>query len=45
MLTSAEILGSAGRIASRLKHYEERPQQLAMAGAVERAFAARGLHQ
>ncbi|MBL9091744.1 MAG: helicase [Planctomycetaceae bacterium] len=41
MLTSAEILGSAGRIAARLKHYEERPQQLAMAGAVERAFAAR----
>ena len=41
MLTAAEILGTTGRIAARLKHYEERPEQLAMATAVEKAFAAR----
>lgn len=41
MLTAAEILGTTGRIAARLKHYEERPEQLAMAAAVERAFTAR----
>lgn len=41
MLTAAEILGTTGRIAARLKHYEERPQQLAMAAAVERALTER----
>ena len=38
MLTPAEILGPAGRIAARLEHYELRPEQLAMADAVARAI-------
>ena len=38
MFTPAEILGPAGRIAARLKHYEHRPEQLAMAEAVDRAI-------
>src|SRR5512145_1327 len=38
MYTPAEILGPAGRIAARLKHYEHRPEQLAMAEAVDRAI-------
>src|SRR5262245_3486700 len=33
------ILGPGGRIAARLPHYEHRPQQLAMAEAVDRALA------
>ena len=37
MLSSAEILGPAGRIAARLKGYEHRGEQLAMAEAVDRA--------
>ena len=37
-LTSADILGSDGRIAARLEGYELRPQQLAMAEAVETAI-------
>ncbi|MFN0053403.1 MAG: ATP-dependent DNA helicase [Planctomycetales bacterium] len=41
-LTSAAILGPQGRIAQRLKSYESRPQQLAMAEAVASAVAARG---
>jgi ATP-dependent DNA helicase DinG len=40
MFNSAAILGPDGRIAARLPHYEHREQQLAMAAAVERAFAA-----
>lgn len=39
MFNSAAILGPEGRIAARLAHYEQRPQQLQMAEAVERAFA------
>ena len=39
MLTPAEILGPAGRIAARLEHYERRPEQLAMAEAVAEAIA------
>lgn len=39
MFTSQSILGSEGRIAARLAHYEQRPQQLQMADAVARAFA------
>jgi ATP-dependent DNA helicase DinG len=39
MLTPAEILGPAGRIAARLEHYEQRPEQLAMAEAVAEAIA------
>jgi len=39
MLTPAEILGPDGRIAARLPHYEQRPEQLAMADAVARAIA------
>lgn len=39
MLTPASILGPGGRIAARLKNYEHRPQQLAMADAVARALA------
>jgi ATP-dependent DNA helicase DinG len=35
----SEILGKGGRIAARLPHYEERPQQLAMAEAVAAALA------
>lgn len=38
MLTVGDILGSEGRIARRLSHYEERPQQLAMAEAVAQAL-------
>ncbi len=38
MLTPAEILGPAGRIAARLDHYEQRPEQLAMADAVATAI-------
>ncbi len=38
-LTAAGILGPDGAIARRLEQYEERPQQLAMAEAVSRAFA------
>ncbi len=41
MLTPAEILGPTGRIAARLEHYEQRPQQLAMAEAVAEAIASR----
>lgn len=37
-LTPAEILGPEGRIAARLRHYERRPQQLAMADAVAKAI-------
>lgn len=32
------VLGSAGRIAARLPHYESRPEQLEMASAVEQAI-------
>jgi ATP-dependent DNA helicase DinG len=35
----ADILGNEGIIARRLDGYEERPEQLEMAAAVERAFA------
>jgi ATP-dependent DNA helicase DinG len=38
MLTSADILGPTGRIAARLSHYEQRPQQLEMAAAVATAL-------
>jgi ATP-dependent DNA helicase DinG len=41
MFTPAEILGPAGRIAARLKNYEKRPEQLAMAEAVDRAICER----
>ncbi|MGD9720753.1 MAG: ATP-dependent DNA helicase [Pirellulales bacterium] len=41
MLTPAEILGPAGRIAARLENYEQRSEQLAMAEAVARAIAER----
>jgi ATP-dependent DNA helicase DinG len=41
MSSSSEILGPAGRIAARLDHYEHRPQQLAMAEAVEDAISRR----
>lgn len=37
-LTTADILGPQGAIARRLKDYEDRPEQLAMAEAVERAI-------
>ncbi|HEY2416257.1 MAG TPA: helicase C-terminal domain-containing protein [Pirellulaceae bacterium] len=37
-LTPSSILGPDGRIAARLPSYEHRPQQLAMADAVERAL-------
>src|SRR5437868_6780417 len=40
-LTPADILGSDGRIARRLEHYESRPQQMEMADAVARAIAGR----
>jgi len=39
MLTSADILGPEGRIAGRMKQYEKRPEQLAMADAVAAAIA------
>ena len=38
MFTPDEILGPSGRIAARLKNYESRPEQLAMAEAVDRAI-------
>jgi len=38
MLSAAEILGPEGRIAARLGSYEHRPEQLAMARAVEAAI-------
>jgi ATP-dependent DNA helicase DinG len=38
VLDVASILGPGGRIAARLPTYEHRPQQLAMAEAVERAL-------
>src|SRR5262245_51051831 len=41
MTTPADILGPQGRIAARLKQYEQRPQQLEMAGAVAAAIEAR----
>ncbi|TWT94779.1 putative ATP-dependent helicase DinG [Botrimarina colliarenosi] len=37
-LSAADILGPEGAIARRLKDYEDRPEQLAMAEAVERAI-------
>ncbi len=39
MLTPADILGPAGRIAARLEHYEQRPEQLSMAQAVADAIS------
>ena len=39
MLTPADILGTGGRLARRLPHYEQRPEQLAMADAVAGAIA------
>ena len=39
MLSPQDILGPEGRIAARMKHYEHRPEQLAMAEAVQRAIA------
>ena len=39
-LDTISILGDSGRIAARLKQYENRPQQLEMAEAVEQAIAA-----
>jgi ATP-dependent DNA helicase DinG len=38
VISPASILGPDGRIAARLPGYEHRPQQLAMADAVERAI-------
>ncbi|MDX1947760.1 MAG: helicase C-terminal domain-containing protein [Pirellulaceae bacterium] len=38
MTSVAEVLGPAGKIAARLAHYEQRPQQLAMAQAVAAAL-------
>ena len=35
----AEVLGAGGMVARRLSGYEERPQQLEMASAVEQAFS------
>ncbi len=43
MLTPADILGPAGRIAARMKNYEHRSEQLQMAEAVAEAMA-RGHH-
>lgn len=40
-LSSADILGPDGRIATRLANYEQRPQQMEMADAVARAIAAK----
>ncbi len=40
-LDPATILGPDGAVARRLKSYEARPQQLAMAGAVQRAIERR----
>ena len=39
MSSITEILGPKGRIAARMKDYEHRPQQLAMAQAVGSAIA------
>lgn len=39
MLSPADIIGPKGRLARRLPHYEQRPEQLAMAEAVARAIA------
>src|SRR5436190_1624283 len=39
-LDAHAILGPRGRVAQRLKQYEDRPQQLEMAAAVERAIQA-----
>jgi|CXWL01.1.fsa_nt_gi ATP-dependent DNA helicase DinG len=41
-MSVAEILGEGGRIAQKLSNYEARPQQMAMADAVARAFEAEG---
>ena len=38
MLTVDNILGPTGRIAARLENYEERPEQLEMAHAVQQAI-------
>ena len=38
MLAPQDILGPDGRIAARMKHYEHRPEQLAMAEAVDQAI-------
>jgi len=43
MSSPAEILGPKGRIAARMPNYEHRPQQLAMAEAVDEAIR-RGRH-
>ena len=40
MLTSADVLGPDGLIAKRLTQYEQRPQQLAMAEAIDHALTA-----
>ncbi len=40
-LDVSSILGTGGLIARRLKHYEERPQQLAMAQAAAQAMASK----
>ncbi|MEQ8847262.1 helicase C-terminal domain-containing protein [Botrimarina sp.] len=40
-ITARDILGPGGAIARRLPGYEDRPEQLAMAEAVERAIAGR----
>jgi len=40
MLTTTDILGPQGRIAARLPHYEQRPEQLRMAEAVATAIQA-----
>jgi len=42
MLPATEILGPRGRIAARLASYEHRPEQLAMAEAVEAAIRRPG---
>jgi len=42
MLSATEILGPRGRIAARLASYEHRPEQLAMAEAVEAAIRRPG---
>lgn len=41
VLTPESILGQSGRIAQRLKTYEERPEQMLMAQAVKRAIDAK----
>ncbi len=41
VLSTADILGAKGRVAARLATFEERPEQLAMAEAVERAIRQR----